>query len=474
MNSSKKYKNLIIGSIFALTCALLVLLPSSCRKDLLLSNEALQFSTDTVLFDTVFTTVGSTTQRFKIYNPSSRPVIISSIILKGGENSKFRFNLDGVSGTNFKDIRIPGRDSLFAFVEVTLDPNDQSNPLIVEDELLFLTNGKEQTVTFAAWGQDAYFYYNDVFPEGTLPNDKPHVIYGFAAVDSSQTVIIQAGTNIHLHNNSLIFVYKGALEIEGTEENKVVIQGDRLEPFYADVKGQYYGVYFQEALPSRINHAIIKNGTAGIHVFSEDPSNTSYTLEITNTEIFNHASYGVFNYAGGKIYGENLLVHNVNLYAFFQLEGGEFTFKQSHFLGYGTDGNQPAVAIRNYFTRSDGLTYVGDIPQGNFYNSVIYGSGNNQVVFDTTLFGGAAQIDCLFKNNVIKQDEPYTSSFFEDNIWNIDPQFISITEQNFKYPTSSILINNGNPSPVYTNTTDIRGIVRNPSSPDIGAYEINE
>ena len=463
----------ILYIFFSLLVGIVIVFSNTgCKKDLLLSNDALLFSVDTVLFDTVFTTVGSTTKSFKIYNPSSRPVVISSVQLSGGTNSFFRFNLDGVSGVSFTDIRIPGGDSLFGFVEVTLGENNATDPLIMEDSIMFKTNGKEQSLLLAAWGQDAYFYRNEKFPEGILPNDKPHVIYGYAFVDSAQTLTVQEGTNFHLHKNSLIIVYKGAIDIQGTVDNKVVVQGDRLEQFYKDVKGQYYGIYFQEARPSVINHAIIKNGTAGIHVFSQDENNPSYTLEVRNSEIYNHASYGIFNYSGGSIYGENLLVHNNNSYAFFQLEGGAYNFRQSHFLGYGTDGNQPALAIRNYFTRDDGITYIGEIPEGSFYNSVIYGSGENQIGYDTISQGGSVEINYSFINNLIKQENEMSSnSNFSDNIWNVNPEFKNINEKDFTYSASSILNNNGSPS--FTTIKDILGNTRNPSTPDIGAYELH-
>src|SRR5690554_4081913 len=135
---------------------------SGCKKDILFSKDNLSFSVDTVLFDTVFTTIGSTTKRLKIYNKSSQPVKVKSVILVGGENSPFRVNLDGVSGTIFKDFEIPANDSLFMFVEVTLGENNINDPLIIEDVIEFETNGKMQSVQLAAWGQDAYFHYKDL------------------------------------------------------------------------------------------------------------------------------------------------------------------------------------------------------------------------------------------------------------------------------------------------------------------------
>ena len=72
---------------------------NSCNKMKGFSKENLSFSVDTVVFDTVFTTVGSTTKQFKIYNPSSKSIQIDEIELMGGEQSPFRLNVDGIQGT---------------------------------------------------------------------------------------------------------------------------------------------------------------------------------------------------------------------------------------------------------------------------------------------------------------------------------------------------------------------------------------
>ena len=63
---------------------------SSCNKQVLLSKSNLSFSTDTLVFDTVFTTIGSTTLSFKIYNSDQRSLKIDEIELMGGENSVYR------------------------------------------------------------------------------------------------------------------------------------------------------------------------------------------------------------------------------------------------------------------------------------------------------------------------------------------------------------------------------------------------
>ncbi len=69
----------------------------SCKKDEILTDPSakLDFSVDTIMFDTVFTTIGTTTQALIIYNDNSQPLMISSVRLAGGNASPYRLNLDG-------------------------------------------------------------------------------------------------------------------------------------------------------------------------------------------------------------------------------------------------------------------------------------------------------------------------------------------------------------------------------------------
>ncbi len=440
---------------------------TGCSKKNFFSKDNLTFSVDTLVFDTVFTTIGSTTKSFKIYNPESKTVQIDEVELMGGENSPFRMNLDGLIGHNFSNIRIEGNDSLFVFVEVTLNVNNQNSPLIIEDSIRFQTNGKDQYVKLAVWGQDAYFHYKDL-NEGIWPNDKPHVIYGYAAVDSAKSLTIQAGTQVHLHKNSLLYVYKSTLNIQGTLGNEVVFQGDRLEQDYQEVTGQYYGIYFQQAKPSTIDYAILKNGTSGVHLYSEDPTNTGYTLTMTNTVIQNEARYGVFIYSGAKVKAENCIISKNGTHALLVLEGGDFNFNHCNLLGYGSSQN-PAVGISNFYTNyQTATTNVGSINEGVLYNCVLTGNLATELAIDTIQMSGV-NLNFDFKNCLIKSETIQTDAFYQNIFWNNNPLFTDPTIYDFSFSINSILHGNGIASPV---VTDILGNPRN-NPPDIGAIEVN-
>ena len=443
---------------------------SSCKKSNFLSKGNLSFSADTVVFDTVFTTIGSTTQQFKIYNKEKKTVNIEEIELMGGVNSPFSMNIDGDIGTTLTNIEIEGEDSLFAFIEVTLNVNSQTFPMIIEDSIRFRTNGVDQYVKLAVWGQDAYFHYKDI-NAGTWANDKPHVIYGYAAVDSATTLNIQAGTDIFLHKNAILYNYKGTLNINGTLGNEVTFQGDRLEAMYDDVPGQYYGIYFQEARPSVIDYAIIKNGTSGVHLYSRDQSIPGYTLTLTNTIIENNARYGVFIYSGAKVKAENCLITKNGNHALLVLEGGDFFFNHCDLLGYGTgDAATPAVGISNFYNDyTNNVTNIGSINEGKIYNSVIYGNQTSEIVFDT-IPDAAITLSFDIRNCLIKRVPAATDNYYLNIFWNNNPLFNDVTADNYLFSASSVLNGGADAGFPPTPNLDIKGVARG-ASPDIGAYE---
>ncbi|HRD38624.1 MAG TPA: hypothetical protein PLC65_08330, partial [Bacteroidia bacterium] len=239
--------------IFILSVLAFILLgTTACKKNKLIDDEnaKVEFSQDSILFDTVFTQSGSTTRNFRVRNPHNQPIRISSINLKGGTSSPFILNVDGSPGKSFSNIDIPAKDSIYIFVQVFVNPTNVNSPLI-SDAIQFSVNNNNQEVQLEAWGQDAYYHkpknaikfssggylpYSTIADHPTTgasitnttvtwPNDKPHVIYGWLVVDSTQQLIIQQGTKVHFHQNAGMWVYRyGTLKVNGTLNNEVVFQ----------------------------------------------------------------------------------------------------------------------------------------------------------------------------------------------------------------------------------------------------------
>ena len=73
---------------------------TACIEDDFTSSSAdlLEFSCDTVAFDTVFTELGTPTKQFVIYNRHKKMINISSISLQGNAHGRFFLNVDGMKG----------------------------------------------------------------------------------------------------------------------------------------------------------------------------------------------------------------------------------------------------------------------------------------------------------------------------------------------------------------------------------------
>jgi len=468
--------NIIKTSGFFIFLFIILFSQQSCKKDELIidSNASLEFSNDTILFDTVFTTVGSATKNFKIYNPHNQTIKISRIYIAGGSSSFFRMNVDGIPGRDFTNITIEAGDSLFIFTEVTVDPNNGNNPLVVTDQIIFETNGNTQDVDLVAWGQDAYFHApangsgSSFF---TLPcnevwmNDKPHVVYGWAVVDSLCNLNILPGTQVHFHNNSGLLVYNdGVLNVSGTENNKVVFQGDRLEYAYDKLPGQWNGIWMLASGDCTMDNAIIKNGTFGIRCDTVGTSGNG--LVMSHSIIENMSSLGIYGNAGAKIKATNCLVNNVGQYTVALTIGGDYTFNQCTFTNNWLFGDRstPGMIVTNWYEYNS--TNIVRPLYLSVDNCIIYGNQENELTLD--LLSGST-LNYYFANCNIKTDQNVSGPEFSNCQINQEPLFQDISIQNYHIWSTSPCKDAGNTTTIVNNDLD-----NNPrdGNPDIGCYEI--
>jgi len=480
MSLSKfKIKNLFIIFFFALTF--------SCRKDDKIntsSSAKLDFSASSVLFDTVFTTVGSTTKQFKIYNRNNSTIRISSIKIAKGTNSNFRMNVDGISATSITNIDIPKKDSLFVFVAVTVNPNNQNNPLIIRDSVVFEVNGNIQSVGLEAWGQDAYFYVPNVFPTNGLPpycviscndvwkNDKPHVIYGYAVVDSDCKLSIQPGAKVYMHNNAVLWVFdKGTLEVKGSATNPVSFQGDRLESDYAEIPGQWGKIWLSAGSKDNIiDWAVIKNGGIGVQTDTLGAS-TNPTLRISNTIIKNMSAAALFA-QGSYIHADNCVFANCAQYAAALTLGGNYSFWQCTFADYwnysGTR-QTPLLALNNWYKDVNGHNQSRSLDTAYFGNCILYGNLPNEIGLDSSIGG---KFNYRFEYSLLQTNMSISNSYHFNTstiIINSDPLFKNIAGNDYELNPGSPAINKG--SAIIGNMFPVN-LNNQPRSvpPDLGAY----
>lgn len=461
----------------------------SCRKDPLLTDNTarLNFSTDTVLFDTVFTTVGSATRQLKVYNPYDKKVIISSIKVAGGSGSIYRINVDGRSGKEITDVEIGPKDSLFIFIAVTVNPNGGVLPMIVTDSLLFQINGALQNVKLVAFGQDAYFYKPKPGQKGNVYaisdkdevwyNDKPHVIYGYAAVDSALKLTIKPGTQVYFHAASGLIVYKHAtLSVEGTLKDPVVFQGDRLEHDYKDIPGQWDRINLFPTSTTSINYAIIKNGNIGLQLgFPNDFANLSLTLK--NTIVKTMQTAALFT-LGATLRAENCVFANSGKYAALLSLGGDYEFRHCTFANYWYFSNRqtPLLGITNYYEDPyTKQTFIANMKQAYFGNCIMYGNLENELTTDSK---PGADFNFQFDHCLMKIDPKTNTSDGAKFISLIKNPYLKTDstlfrnhqENDYSLLGDSPAIDKGDNNIATKVPFDIKNISRT-ASPDLGAYE---
>jgi hypothetical protein len=221
----------------------------SCKKPdekITSSHDAkLEFAADTVLFDTIFSTIGSTTQAFFVFNRNKNAVIISSIQVGGMASSNYTVIIDGEQSYFKSNVEIKGHDSLLVLVKVQINPQNQNLPYLVADSIMFTTNGNLQQVQLLAYGQDANFINNATLPCNTTWNSpKPYVLYNTVIVPAGCSLTISKGTKIYAHKNSSLDI-QGTLLVQGAGDSVVKFYGDNLTNQYANLPGQWKGIVIE-------------------------------------------------------------------------------------------------------------------------------------------------------------------------------------------------------------------------------------
>lgn len=480
--------------------SLILLFSVSCRKEFLFNNLNLdiRFSSDTLYLDTVFNGLNSSTRILKVFNNSGEGIRIESVALARGEQSWYRLNVNGISGRQVTDVEIGPRDSIYIFVEITPLSNNQE--LLYVDSILFRSGTSLRYVHLVSLVHDAYFHFPDRFISqfnlpyslapcnATLPNDKPHVIYGYWVIDSLCSLTILPGTRLHFHSGSGIWVFNGGTLLvdpqnTGSYENPVVFQGDRLEPFYKDIPGQWGGVLggiflMGGSQNNIIQNALIKNGTIGIVLDSID-SSAPNTL-IRNTRVFNFSRVGILGGFGSADI-QSTVVANCGLYCFYAL-GGRYSFTFSTFANYWNQSTRgtPAVALTNFFEDADRAIQTRDILKADFSSCIIYGSNNQELGIFRAPVSSGGTLKYMFRNSLIRVDNDTSrrgfdindSFFFQDCRFNLNPGFLDIPNNDYQIDSLSPAIDQAYFNDAVLIPLDIRGRFRsNGGLPDIGAYE---
>ena len=425
--------NRLLYSILVAASAVVLLF--SCQKEESYDgNPQLEFSCDTMAFDTVFTQMGTTTRQFKVYNRGSQTVRISEVTLEEGRASRFRLNVDGDTGMVARNLEIAAGDSMFVFVRANINPNSSTEPFLVEDAVLLrYPTGSQQRLPLTAYGRNAVYHIpTDTlhYGDGTKPLDmfgnpyaysvidcehwdhtRPHVVLGYAVVDSRHTLHLQGGDELYFHNDAVLWVYDSAtLDVHGTASQPVLFTSLRHDGWYDTLPGQWGYVWLSAGSKDNVmEYAVVENAYVGI--LADSCVGNSPTLRIHDSQIYNHTLAGLLLQTA-TVEGDNLLVANCGTATVTMQYGGSYRFSGCTFADYWRyeARSMPSFYLTN--TRDyDGVHYVWPI-RAHLTDCIIYGSrseGELYAELDTY-----ATIDTAFHHCLIR-----------GGTWDEDPLFVN-------------------------------------------------
>ena len=510
-------KNLLKTGLLFLAIFAATLFMSACREDFepTRSEGNLSFSKDTVFLDTVFSNIGSSTYTLKVYNNSTNLISIPYVGLSQGENSKYRLNVDGLAGKVFENIEILSKDSIYIFIETTVDAAIQTeNSFVYTHQIRFDSGSNLQTVELVTLVQDAIFLYPDrnaagiketlatgvdqtgapITVEGFLleddqlnfTNQKPYVIYGYAGIPSGKTLQIDAGARLHFHENSgLIFANGSRLEATGTLsenlellENEIIFEGDRLEPEYSEIPGQWGTLWFTPGSTASLDYVTIKNNNIGILVDGNTGSKNP-DFNINNTQIYNSSNVGLYGLTA-SILGKNVVIGNSGISNLWLRLGGNYKFTHSTFANYWSQSfrSTAAVQLDNYL-ETDSELLIATLERATFSNCIIYGNQSQEISLKAI---ATADFNFSFSHSLIKFDDPFdefadeanydfnNESIYLNMLFSENPDFRNSAINDYRIGDDSAAKNLGDPSTALKVPLDILGESRL-NRADSGAYQ---
>ncbi|MDN3659055.1 hypothetical protein QWZ08_25650 [Ferruginibacter paludis] len=460
------------GSLLITICCLLF---SSCQKDSFITSQNAQLSTsvDSLKYDTVFTSIGSITQSFKISNPNNQKLLLSTVKLMAGPASAFKININGSPSDEANNIEIAANDSIYVFVTIHVNPTFNNLPFVVKDSIMISYNGNTRFVQLQAYGQNANFLKSRVIKgDVKWSSPLPYVLLGSLHIESGATLTIDSGCKIYSHADAPVIV-DGTLIINGTKEKKVIFSGDRLDADYKSLPASWPGIYFRESSKNNVlTYAIVKNAYQA--VVAEKPSVNSNPKLVLHQCIIDNAYDAGLLCVNSSVDADNSLITNCGTNIGLTY-GGKYHLTNCTVAAYSTSyitHKKPVLTVTDYATLN-GATLSADL-NAVFRNCIFWSdnsSVDNEVATDKQ---GSGAFNVVFDHCLYKAKEDPINCTITEAVKNQDPLFdsVDVAKQLFDFHINNSLapgIDKGIGGIGFVK--DLDDNKRSVGLPDIGCYE---
>jgi len=407
--------------VLVLLSALGSLIMPGCkpREEELQTSGTLEFSADTVKFDTVFTTLRTVTKRLWVYNRNPKGVNVDLVTLDQPVTSPYTLIINGDLKQTASNLFIRGEDSLLILVRAKLPDSGQNGAAkgyVLEEKLNFRTNGQDQRVLLRSFGQNIYLHDNVALACNSIwTNDRPHVLYDTVLVPVNCTLTIKPGTRIYAHAGAVLLV-QGTLRVNSPSDFtpgsgmtdtisersalRVRFAGDRSgETQYATAPGQWTGIQFYPTSRNNIiRYATIQNASVGMWLLGSNSSTAVQPDVLVQNSIIRYISGGSVNFAGalsnrrglpgagilslaGKATVENTLFSDCYEYAMLGY-GGNYALNYCTIANYAATGavrNTPSLGFTNASALDTDTTKRSPLTV-KVYNSIVWGAIDDELV----------------------------------------------------------------------------------------------
>lgn len=432
------------------------------------------FSTDTVMFDTIFTDFGTPTYKFLVYNPNKFSIQFDSVYF-ANTGTGFIININGSTSLPRRKITLEPKDSMYVFVQAFIPSGQQDEAFIREDSLVFVSGNQTRNVKIIAFGQNVITFRDETIQSQEWYNTKPYLVFGTLTVDSASILRIGEGVRVYFHRNSRLHI-KGTIHISGTYNNPVSFLNNRLEKDYDSIPGQWGGILISgKEEKHSVNYAIIRNATTGLQL-GEPEDQLPVKADISNTFISN-MSYSALTAYQANLSAQNCVFANAG-YSVCSLFGGDYSFLHCTLANYGAK-----YVMRTFGSKTLIMTNFreapAEIPENNikplqkayFGNSVVYGNSSEEI---DLRFKNGHPFNYVFENCILKTGLLSNSDNLQ-NVFNKSPQFVGPENENFRLDTLSYAKDSGKAALGSLVPVDLDNHNRTgDQGPDAGAYEREE
>lgn len=450
------------------------------------AGATIEFSVDTLSFDTVIAGLGTATHNFRIYNNSGDGISITDVGFEDDDSRGFRVNVDGmyINDGLAQSIDCRDEDSLIVFVELTPEETGSDTPVEITTQLIFtLANGEEQSIVLEAYSQDVVTLKAlHVTADTLLSASRPFLVYDSLTVAEGATLTIDPGQLFYFYTDAYMRI-DGTLLAEGTLDEPIVMRGHRTEMMFENqpydrVSDQWVGLTFG---PLSYGNELIYCDIHSAHdgIVTEAGDSQSLKLLIENSIVHNMAGYCLRLINSNVVVGNSQITNAADNCVY--IAGGSFLCVHSTIANfYPFDSDRGAALVYSNYEGDETF----DLNQATFINCIVTGWSDDEVYAYQTGSDGVAFnysfYSCLLNTPEVDDDlnivdciwdRPTNDVAADDNFKDFNLDYLTF---DFSLSEESPAVGIGNVS--YTQAyypTDRLGVLRlSDGTSDAGCYEL--